>query len=340
MKLSKFMKLEINNWTHHLNQLIYSYLYFCKKEAVEFIILGNKYIKNGGAVITVDQIKIFFDYSDDSKFMDMPEKYSFYFKRSLIESDRVKNVYPLNFNIPLSFKSHLLLSKLKANIIFDKLNRTEVIRAMDVFSLFTNSSHNVIDINNYPTKIVDYGGKVLFYTRLWNPDNHPDSEEKERRILQNEFRINACRIIKKNYRTASVGLYQDALSQKVAPDLVLSSKYSNKKDYFKLLKNFDIGVADDGLKDTPGWKIGEYLLFGKAVITTPINIVLDDFQEHINYEQVSTRTSYLELPEKIDCILKNKKYLEVGQNNLNWSKMCLHPENYIKRILNVIGLEV
>ena len=334
------MVLEINNWTHHLNQLIYCYFYFCKKEAIEVNIQRNKNIKNGGGVLTVNQNKIFFDYSDDSRFMDSPEKYNFYLKRSLIESDRVKNVYPLNFNIPMSFKSHLLLPKLDANIIFDKSNRTEVVRAMDVFSLFTNSSHNVIDINNYPAKIADFGGKVLFHTRLWNPDNHPDSEEKERRILQNEFRISACRIIKKNYKTASVGLYKDALSQKVAPDLVLSSKHSNKKDYFELLKNFDIGIADDGLKDTPGWKIGEYLLFGKAVITTPLNIVLDDFQEHINYEQVSTRTSYLELPEKIDFLLKNKKYLEVAQNNLNWSKMYLHPENYIQRILNVTGLEV
>lgn len=101
----------------------------------------------------------------------------------------------------------------------------------------------------------------------------------------------------------------------------------------KSLLNADIGIADDGLKDTPGWKIGEYLMFGKAVITTPLNVVIENFSEQVNYEKLSSRNSYEELPEKIENLLMGQKYLEMGQNNFIWSNLNLHPKNYIKKIL-------
>jgi hypothetical protein len=227
---------------------------------------------------------------------------------------------------------------LKTDLLFDKSSRVEVIRVLDKFTLFTNSSHAVLDIKRYPKETRDFGGNIIFHTRLWNSDNHPDAEEKERRRKQNEFRINACRLIKKSYKSASVGLLDDNLSRVLAPDLVLNSKDPNKKHYFNKLNNYDICIADDGLKDTPGWKIGEYLLFGKAVITTPLNISLENFKEHTNYEKLSTRSSYLELADKIEYLLNEKKYLEMGSNNLKWSEIYLHPKNYIQRIISIINV--
>ncbi|UPT70080.1 MAG: hypothetical protein M0D53_13215 [Flavobacterium sp. JAD_PAG50586_2] len=101
-----------------------------------------------------------------------------------------------------------------------------------------------------------------------------------------------------------------------------------------MLRNCNIGIADDGLKDTPGWKIGEYLLFGKAAISTPLNVAIENFYEHVNYEKLSTRNSVLELPEKIEFLLNGNRYLEVGRNNLDWSNEYLHPKNFMHRILS------
>ncbi|MBP1223997.1 glycosyltransferase [Flavobacterium sp. 1355] len=330
------MKLELSSWTHHLNQLLYSYFYFCKKEKRSVDIVRNSAIKFNGAVLHIDNKTAFFDYSDDTKCIDTPEKFDYYFKRSLLPEDKKANIYPLNFNVPMSYKSHWLLTNLKSDFLFDKSNRTEVIRALDLFSLFTNSSHSVLDIKRYPKQVIDYGGNIIFHTRLWNPDNHQDEDEKERRRNQNDFRINACRIIKNTFKNASVGLSADDLSKQLAPDLILDSRHSDKNSYFNMLNNYDICVADDGLKDTPGWKIGEYLLFGKSVITTPINVVIDKFEEHINYEKLTTRNSFEELPEKIEYLLNGKKYLEMGANNLKWSEEHLHPKNYIQRILSIV----
>lgn len=331
------VKLELSIWTHHLNQLVYSYFYFCKNEKIDVQIVYNKNVKHNSAILYVNNKSILFDYSDDSNFIDLPENFDYYFKRSLLVKDKIRNIYPLNFNVPYAYNSLSLLMNLKLDFLLAKRNRTEVIRALDRFLLFTNSSHSVLDVKNYSRKMTDFRGNIIFHTRLWNPNNHPDEDEKERRRNQNEFRINACRIIKKNFKDASVGLFSDKLSAQLAPDLLLNSRSSNKKDYLNKLSNYNIGIADDGLKDTPGWKIGEYLMFGKAVVTTPINIALDNFHEHTNYEKVSNRSAYQELPEKIEYLLKDKKYLEVAQNNLDWSSQYLHPKNYIKRVLSLIG---
>lgn len=329
------MRLDIHHWTPHHNMIIFSCLYYCEENNIEFNIRINTNISWNGVALYFKNETYYFDYSDDTLFLEDPTKVNYYFKRSLKSENFNRNVYPLNLQVNYSYKSLKLLSKFDIKDLNNKANRIEIIRALDYFNTFTNSSHNAMDIRKLPKAIKDNKGRVVFYTRLWNPDNHIDRDEKERRRLQNEFRIESCRIIKKNFENAHVGLFPDTLSSKLAPDLLLDIKNTSLKQYYKILKQSDIGIADDGLKDTPGWKIGEYLLLGKAVVTTPINIVMDNFVENINYEKLSTRSSFEELPDKISYLLEGKKYLEMGNSNLKWSNDFLHPKNYIKRILSV-----
>lgn len=329
------MRLEIHHWNPHHNMIIFSCFYYCEEHNIEFDIHFNSNMSWNGAVLYFNKETFYLDYSDDTFFLEDTEKYNFYFKRSLQLNYCNNNIYPLNLQVNYTYKSMKFLTKFGINEFKNKLNRIEIIRALDYFNTFTNSSHNAIDIRKLSKRVCDNGGNVIFYTRLWNPDNHINGEEKERRKIQNEFRINSCRIIKNNFENAKVGLFPDNLSFKLAPDLILDIKKTSLKEYFNVQKKCDIGIADDGLKDTPGWKIGEYLLRGKAVITTPFNVVLENFEEHINFEKLSTRSSYEELPDKIAYLLEGKKYLEMGNNNLKWSEEFLHPKNYIKRILAV-----
>jgi len=330
------MRLEIHHWSPHLNMIVFSLVYYCEINNFEFDIQTNYKISWNAAILHLNNETYYFDYSDDTIFIDDPEKYNYYLKRSLKIKDVNRNVYPLNLQVNYSYKSLKILNKFSFKELINKANRIEIIRALDYFNAFTNSSHNAMDIRFLPESVNDNNGNVVFYTRLWNPDNHIDVEEKERRSLQNEFRIESCRIIKKNFKDAKVGLFPDALSSKLAPDLLLDKKSTSIKQYYNILKKCNIGIADDGLKDTPGWKIGEYLLFGKAVITTPLNIRLDGFNENINFLKLTSRSSYEELPSKIEELLKNKKYLEMANNNLKWSREYLHPVNYISRILSIV----
>lgn len=315
--------------------ILYSLLYYCEENNQVFDVSFNAEISTGGAILYNTNQTIFLDYSDNSIFIDNPKKYDFYLKRSLLSQDYKENVYPLNLQVNFSYKALNLLAKFNFKDFTNKRNRTEIVRAMDYFNVGTNLSHNAMDVRSFPKKVADNNGKIIFHSRLWNPDNNADPDEKTRRENQNEFRIEACSIIKNNFKNVSVGLFPDELSKKIAPDLVLDIKSTSKKEYFKSLRNADIGIADDGLKDTPGWKIGEYLLFGKAIVTTPLNTVIEDFQEHINFEKVQNRSSYVELPEKIEYLLAGRKYLEAAENNLKWSESYLHPKNYIRRILTI-----
>lgn len=328
------MKLTITCLTPHHNMLIFSFFHYCEENRIKFDLQFDPKCSYNGGILEVKGQTIFFDYSDSPVFADEPQKYNYYFKRSLRETDVKDNIYPLNFQVNYSYKSLSFLARLGYKQLTNKYNRIEIIRALDYFNSFTNSSHNAMDIRKFPKNVTDQGGKILFYTRLWDPNNHPDEAEKERRRQQNEFRIEACRIIKKNFKNADVGLFPDKLAMNMASDILLDEKKTSRKEYFRLLKQCDIGIADDGLKDTPGWKIGEYLLFGKSVVTTPLNVAINDFHEHINYEKLSTRNSFIEVPEKIEFLLNERKYLEVGKNNLEWSSEYLHPKNYFKRILD------
>ncbi|HEY1193461.1 hypothetical protein [Flavobacterium sp.] len=93
------MKLELSNWTSHHNMLIYSVMYYCEEQNLDFNIVFNNKIMTGGAVLHVNEKVIFFDYSDNNVFIDNSEKYDFYFKRSLLKVNYTKNVNPLNFQV-------------------------------------------------------------------------------------------------------------------------------------------------------------------------------------------------------------------------------------------------
>ena len=238
------MRLEIPYWSPHHNMLVFSYFFFCEENKIESEIYINKMISANGAVLYINNETFYFDYSDNTVFIENPLNYNHYFKRSLLINDVNQNIFPLNFQANYSYKSLCLLPKFGLKQLMKKANRIEIIRSLDYFNSFTNSSHNAMDIRKLPTIINDNNGRIIFHTRLWNPDNHNDSDEKERRRLQNEFRIEACRIIKKNFDKVSVGLFPDKLAMKSAPDLLLDVKKTSIKKYFGYLRQYGVARRD------------------------------------------------------------------------------------------------
>ena len=75
------MRLEIRHWSSHHNMILYSVFYYCKKYERKLSIVINEKIAYSGAILYYDSKRIFFDYSDDVKFIDSPNNYDFYFKR-------------------------------------------------------------------------------------------------------------------------------------------------------------------------------------------------------------------------------------------------------------------
>lgn len=327
------MEIYINSYTSHLNQFLYSLLEYSSKYKVKVKLFYDKNIKTNSVMIDNDGITYFLDYSDDTEFCDENSLYDFYFKRSLREGDMIGNIKPLNFQINIATKPFKLLTLLPKDLEFIKKSKIEIIRLID-FLKFTNMSHSSMNYESYVKgQQIEGNGKVIFFTRLWDPDNNNNQQEKNRRRLQNEFRVMSCRIIKSQFKNSVVGIFDSKLAREICPDLIFPNKIVSKKEYFKQLSLSSICIADDGLKDTPGWKIGEYALMGKSIISTPLNVVIEGFRNEENYLQLSDRNSFEELPEKIEILLTDKNYLNMADLNLKWAKNYLDPVNYILRIL-------
>jgi len=330
------MTLTINKWTSHSNQLIYSLFYYCELNEIYLKIKYSCKIPGNGILLTYNTIKYFFDYSDDVNFINKPENYDFYFKRSLLPEKYSGNIHPLNFQVNFSYKPLKLIPKIPFDVLKLKGSKTELIRALDYLNLITNGSHKSINLNKvWNNEINDYGGRIIFMTRLWDPARHYDPIEKERRILQNNFRINACRIISKNFPNSITGIYPDHYAKEIAKDCLIDIKKTKKKSYLLELKKSDICIADDGLKDTPGWKIGEYVMANKAIISTPIKTIVEEFISKKNYISLEHRTDFKSLPDKINELIISKSYMELKNNNKNWSNKYLRPDTYIENILKV-----
>lgn len=331
------LNIEIPYWRSHFNMILYSIFYYSEMKGIKLNVKLNSKIRHG-VVLFYKNHSFFFDYSDDTIFSEQSDNYDFYFKRSLKPMDLERNIYPLNFQINSSFKSFKFISKLNCSFFLHKQSRTEIIRALDYFSILTNLSHNPADFRKAKTIKKDNQGRVIFQTRLWDPATNPDQDEKERRAIQNSFRIGACRIIKKNFPDSTVGLYPDDLAKKMANDVLLDKKDTSKINYLRKLNLSSIAIADDGLKGTPGWKIGEYALNGKAIISTPINTVVENFEKNINYLELSHRSAFEELPDLISDLIANKAYLKMGAENELWASKYVSPENYFSKILEKVYL--
>jgi glycosyltransferase involved in cell wall biosynthesis len=291
-----------------------------------------------GAILYFKNRIVFFDYSDDKEFVSIPCNYDFYFKRSL-DINELKshvNVFPLNFQVNFSTKPFKLMSLMDFGLIKNSGSLIELIRAVDAFGILTNDSHRSVNIDNFK-RVKNSTGKVIFMTRLWDPTRNDDEQEKERRRVQNNFRINACRIIKKVFPDSMVGVYPDDFGIKMASDILLDLGVTKKKNYLNILSQYDIAIADDGLKDTPGWKIGEYIMCGKAIISTPINVLIEDFFENINYLSTGERDNYQILPDLVQKLLKNKLYEEIQNNNVKWYEKHVSPDTYVSNILSKIN---
>lgn len=331
------MQIEIPAWTTHHNQFLYSFLIYSIEKKIDLKFSLNTSIHVNGAVLNWKGKKIYFDYCDDVVLIDNPENYDFYFKRSLLkESQEIyPNLFPLNFHVNFAKWPLKLISKMSHRILTKKESWVEVVRAIDVFGKITNESHLSVDLGQFSRTNPEIG-RVIFMTRLWDPSRNDDPEEKERRMIQNDFRINACRILKKSFPDSFVGIFPDEFGVKSAPDILLEINHTLKRNYLSALAQSDIAIADDGLKDTPGWKIGEYLMAGKAVITTPIKVLIEDFEENVNFLSTGRRDDYAILPDLVNSLRKDQAYKLMQEQNKQWYKSHLEPVAYVSSILSKV----
>lgn len=254
-----------------------------------------------------------------------------YFKRSLLSNfDYQNKIEPLGFTFPdYSISQYLMMRLLRDtnyinSFLKNKNVKIEAFRSIDIFGLFTNMNSKYRNRLKWQVNEISINPQVLYKTRLWNPNNVQDPIKRQQRELMNNWRISMVDLLKRHFPDNSIsGIQRDDFSKGCANnELLLPLESMKMKVYLRELVNCGIGIADDGLEDTLGWKIGEFVFNGKALIATTINIKLPgEFLESKNYVQVSRVFDEKVVGDSIEKLLSDDEYrIEICQRNLDYAR--------------------
>jgi hypothetical protein len=283
-------------------------------------------IGNAQLVIDVDGRRAVCDYTDGFSIRPVANTTT-YFKRSVAPDD-ASRVVPLGFHFNYSYRLYRLLGRPG---FAARRNFVEIRRALDALQL-TGGSHFSRGVAQMFTPPADNGGRVIFFTRLWEPHSRIDADEQERRRRMNQVRIELVRALRRIPNTAC-GIFPTELSRRLCPDLLMSARDAASRNYGTALRSADIGIANEGLKGSPGWKIGEYVAGSKAIVSNSIECVIPEFQEGVNYSLFSFAE---EIADLIADLRRNKRYREQQQANWEYTRRYLHPDVYFSRILTAL----
>lgn len=324
------MKCEIKYYSYapHLSQIITGFILLKQKNIIDNLTIINC-VEGSDAFfnplvldVTInDEIHIAFDMNDGynfdiNKFDNYIKRVDYYFKRSFsIEKNKnlyeKEKIFPLSFNYFVSIKGNPL-TKIQFNRTLESCQRYIRGKRVDI-KKFQKSNKITKDI------------KILFLTRCW---------ENEKEI--NNFRAECIRSLKKNFGDRVIaGFQESSLAKKCYPDCVINKKYTKKSKYIKLMKECSICITTIGLHFSNGWKLGEYVSQGKAIITEKmIYEVNGNFNKGDNYLEFESPD---ELVDQVNKILSNKKYMKSMMNKNNeYYRMFLAPDKVVFNALKKI----
>jgi hypothetical protein len=119
-------------------------------------------------------------------------------------------------------------------------------------------------------------GLTIFFTRTWNPEEAKTPAEAEERRTMNHSRAELIRALKQALADRFAGGFQpDGYATAMYPDCLADSHtYEDKAAYLRTAAEATVCVGSRGLYDSVGWKTGEYVALGRAVVCETIEDVL------------------------------------------------------------------
>jgi hypothetical protein len=284
--------------------------------------------------IECDGLTMLFDMSDSPSLVDVMDDIDCYFKRSYIQ-DAVSaslpyRVLPFGFNYGVAYKP-FSLQRITA-FGFDKVYAARTTTAL---APFVNLSYTHIDYRKMYSAPYDNGGNILFQTRLWDPSNVRTPEKKFFREHLNAVRIETVRQLKNKFDKRLVaGIEDTPLARSLCPDLIIDKASSSKKSYLRELRNSDICIATNGLENTLGWRIAEYVAFSKAVVSEPFDVMVPAWKEGAHYLLFKD-----DLCARVDALLYQKNYTRMQQQNYEYYNQYMAPEALFNRLLKQASLK-
>lgn len=311
----------------HLNQI---YDGFEKLRKLGVVTLSVKRVKQnaGKPVLTViveNRFKVVYDTLDGNNWIEGTEeenlryferevKADFYFKRSFSKllfdhAPRNCKIYPLGLNY--GFEPEGRFPKNFIENIKDFARGSVVIEKIYKKTIFSSK-----DFEYYP--IPNKKNKVLFLTRLWDPEDSQLEHIRIEREKINSSRISYIKSLRKEFGDQFFGgLQETEFAKKHAKNLVVPYSISQRERFLKTVREHNVCITSLGLHNSIGWKFAEYVAASRAIVTEPLAYEIPgNFKVNENYliyrdesELLKNVKSLLDGKEEtFDMMNKNFKY--------------------------------
>lgn len=171
--------------------------------------------------------------------------------------------------------------------------------------------------------------EVLFLTRIWDPvaSEIENQEIANERMQINETRIAIIRELKKRYGSEAIcGLNDDAYARRTAPDLIVPT-LTKKVNYVRIMKRAKVAIASLGLHSSNGWKTGEYVAAGRAIVMERPYYEIPYARNGVNWLEY---TSVDECLHSVEYLLShNDARIKMEDTNQNYYSEHLRPDKLI-----------
>ncbi len=179
-----------------------------------------------------------------------------------------------------------------------------------------------LPLQEYQNKGEVKGNYIYFISSLWQ-------REEAANQLRAKF-IKACLDLEElNFE----GGFAPRSDGKTLGYSSLISERISLRTYVKKIKSSILVFNTPAVEQCHGWKLGEYLAMGKAIISTNhINVLPQDLihQKHLHY----VGTEQKEITEAIKLLTENRTYrIHLEENAKNYFERNIHPRKVLERIM-------
>lgn len=282
--------------------------------------------------------KIVYDLLDGYICLDVMKKAldscDFYFKRSFSDAKNEKlfpesrgKIYPLGFNYHVTHRRN-------------PINESALKRYLKPLQGRAPDIYFTPEVFEGKAERIEGRPVILFLTRLWEEEPGLSAEVNAERRRINESRIRIIRTLKEKYGDAFVGGLNDLpVSRKLAPDLIVPAKYTERRRYVKLLHSCDICIGTMGLHESIGWKTAEYVAAAKAIINEHFHYsVTGDFAEGKNYLAFATAQECIDAVQKL--VDDPEMLYEMKCANEEYYQKYLKPEVLVRNSLDTVAKNI
>lgn len=183
------------------------------------------------------------------------------------------------------------------------------------------------DYENHESNGIGSNPFIFMIGTLWEDENSMKFTNSRRK----EF----VEICKQKECLFEGGFFSNGNHKREYQDLVFNKQYTTS-EYVAKTKRSQFVFNTPAVHDCHGWKLGEYMAIGKAVISTPfVNEIPDGLSHMENIYFVSTKP---ELENAIDFLLDDTDFcLKLAENLKEYYTENVKPVAVIKKIASLIS---